>query len=151
MSNTIILERTVHLPGGTFGQLALPNSFTCATVELPWKYNKQMVSCIPEGTYTMKKRESGVVQRSTRKRYKQGWEITQVPNRSYIMVHPGNWPSNFNGCIGVGREILPMKDPGSDCFLGVNHSQATFSELMALLDYEEEWQIVISSAHTRTK
>ena len=100
-SNVITLKRE-YKPNVTLGVMTFPDGTTLQTVELPWKENKTMISCIPEGTYVVKKRASAVVKRTSKGKYELGWEVTNVPNRTYIMVHIGNTVKDFNGCIGVG-------------------------------------------------
>lgn len=134
---TIILERFAYSPDGTFGRLSLPGGWSCCTVECPWKGNAPFESCIPDGVYHLKRRRSDVVEKSSGGDYVEGWEVCDVPGRSFIMIHPGNWPSNFEGCIGVGKKYKVMQ--GSN---GVTASRATFAELMGGLD-GGQWQIDI--------
>lgn len=138
------LIRHSYLPHGTFGTLSLPGSGIVHTVERPWKDNKPFESCIPEGKYPLVMRPSGVVARSTREKYTQGWEVQNVPGRSFIMIHPGNWPSNLEGCIAPGLSLALMKDPKSDCPYGVTSSQAAFEKLMSSLKPGEPYTLVIS-------
>ena len=99
---TVILTREYH-ENGTHGTLEFPSGTVIYTAERPWLDNKRGESCIPEGVYDLAMRHSPVVSRSTRGRYKKGWEVMNVPNRSYIMFHPGNWPlKDSDGCILPG-------------------------------------------------
>ncbi len=134
----IVLERFAYSPDGTFGRLKLPNGFTCYTVERPWLSNKQRESCIPDGIYTLEKRRSPVVERTSGGDYLEGWEVTHVPGRTYIMLHPANWPHNVEGCIGVGREYMIMDGEN-----GVTKSRLTFAQVMAGLDGRDTWNIDI--------
>lgn len=144
--NTLLLERNAYFDFGTFGELVAPDGVIYYTVERPWMYNRQMVSCIPEGTYTLRQRDSGVVTRSSGGKFTRGWEVTDVENRSWIMIHPANWPSELHGCIGVGLKLAPMQDPQSNSFIGVQASRKAFTKLMkALGGGAEEWQLIISS------
>lgn len=138
MRHHVILERFSYAPDGTFGRLFLPNGQKFYTVELPWKGNKQRESCIPDGIYTLEKRVSPVVQRTSGGDYERGWEVTHVPGRTYIMIHPGNWPENFAGCIGVGLDYRIL-----DGRNGVTQSRAAFSQVMAALDGPETWRLEI--------
>jgi hypothetical protein len=127
----LVLERA-YLPDGsaTLGKLSLPDGWSCYTLENPWKDNQARVSCIPEGGYALGLRESPVVQRTTSGRYREGWEVQDVPDRTFVMVHPGNWEHNTEGCILPGRAFSWDGRHGPM----VTHSQDTFDALMARLD-----------------
>lgn len=81
------------------------NDFTCCTGELPWKDNKTSISCIPIGEYLCMPYSSA--------KYPNVYEVTNVPNRKYILIHQGNYcgdiskgyKSDVNGCILVGDRI----------------------------------------------
>lgn len=72
----------------------------CVTLELPDLNNKKDISCIPIGTYECFQRIStknnqridGIV-----------YELKGVPNRENVQIHIGNFLSNTEGCILVGR------------------------------------------------
>jgi len=118
--------------GGTFGTIELPSGRKLYTVEPPWVRNKQSVSCIPEGVYKLRMRDSGVVSRSSGGEFKSGWEITEVPNRTFIMLHPGNWPDNFEGCIGFGLKYGMLGDK-----LAVFNSRDAFRMMMSEFPKDE--------------
>lgn len=122
---------------GTFGELS-GGDFSCKTVELPWRDNEVSKSCIPEGTYIMRKRVSGVVQRTSGGRFTEGWEITHVPDRTYIMVHVGNTTADLNGCIAVGKAWGYIER-----HWGVAASRDTFRAFMQALADEDEHRIEI--------
>lgn len=78
------------------------------TLELPWKENQPMISCIPEGEYVCKR---------TRGRTTSGghvisitYEVMDVPNRSGILFHIGNSLKDTNGCILTALKFNPKKD-----------------------------------------
>lgn len=135
---SIILERFAYAPDGTFGRLKLPNGKTFFTVERPWLGNKPRESCIPDGIYTLEKRRSPVVERTSGGNYVEGWEITHVPGRTYIMIHPGNWPRNFEGCIGVGLNYQVIEG-----YNGVTQSRSAFAQVMGALDGRNSWHLEI--------
>ena len=131
-----------YTPHGTWGELTGPNGFHCVTMENPWLGNKRRESCVPEGIYKMRLRQSTIVRRTSGGMYSEGWEICDVPGRDFIMVHPGNFVRNTDGCLLVGRDMTI--DGGQ---LMVTHSQATFQRFMAALagpaDHEidiRQWQ-----------
>ena len=134
----IVLERFSYAPDGTFGRLIFPTGKTFFTVERPWLGNKPHESCIPDGVYVMERRRSPVVERTSFGAYSEGWEVTGVPERTYIMLHPGNWPHDFEGCIGVGLNYAVMHGAN-----GVTQSRLAFAQVMDLLDGPERWEIGI--------
>lgn len=143
MSNTIVIERFAYSPDGTFGKLIMPNGTDFYTVECPWFGNKPYVSCIPEGVYSLGLRYSPIVHSSSGKEFQEGWEIQDVPNRSYIMFHPGNWPINFKGCIGLGYGYKAMLDRVGDPRNGVTHSRGAFREFMGMMEQGNTWMLEI--------
>jgi hypothetical protein len=96
----LLLTRCVSSDKGTFGVLSLDNEPLCVTCEDPWNDNKRQVSCIPTGTYECKK-FSGL-------RFKDVWELLNVPGRSAILIHAGNTIDDTHGCILVGRSFSHM-------------------------------------------
>ena len=119
MSNVIELKRWRN-NDCTIGRLRL-NDFQCFTLELPWKSNEQDISCIPEGTYDYYARLSpsnGNV-----------LELRDVPSRTYIQIHSGNYTSQIQGCILVGDAVKWLN---KDSIPDVTNSRATLSDLLSL-------------------
>ncbi|MBF0598046.1 DUF5675 family protein [Faecalibacter rhinopitheci] len=93
----IELIREYH-PKATNGKLFFKGEKVCDTIELPWKNNIKNISCIPEGTYQVVKRFS--------QKYKQHYLITNVSNRSLILIHPANFAlKELKGCIAPVSNI----------------------------------------------
>jgi hypothetical protein len=65
---------------GTNGTLYKGDDIICHTIELPWKENQKMISCIPEGRYEMVKRYND--------KFKWHFILMNVPNRAFILIHP---------------------------------------------------------------
>lgn len=87
----LTLERT-YLSKGTNGILKFGGQEICKTIELPWQNNQTRVSCIPEGTYRLRKRYS--------KKFKWHLEVMNVRKRQLILFHPANDAlKELNGCI----------------------------------------------------
>ena len=95
----IDIERA-YLTHGTYGELTLPNGSVLSTVERPWVDNAKNISCIPEGTYICRRVDSP--------KFGNSFEVTNVTNRTEILFHVANIPSDVEGCIGLclGRPIL---------------------------------------------
>ena len=139
MSDLLRLDRA-YLPdgSGTFGCLSIGEA-RLYTLERPWLGNERSVSCIPEGVYTMGLRTSPVVQRTSRGSHPQGWEIEDVPGRTFIMIHPGNYVRNSEGCVLIGKGFSWSGPEGPM----VTHSQDSFVVFMDLMESRESWTIDI--------
>ena len=139
MTNTIRLSRTQYADNGTPGVLSLPDGWACFTIELPWRNNRPNLSCIPEGEYDLRMRPSGVVKHSTHGDYTAGWEVTGVPGRTYIMIHPANYPPELEGCIAPGMSAITMKG-----YPAVGQSLKAFERLMVKTGSDIGWKIHIT-------
>lgn len=64
------------------------------SLEEPWKKNKRRISCIPEGEYNCEP-FSGT-------RFKGVYHVEEVPDRDWILIHPGNRLKDTQGCILLG-------------------------------------------------
>jgi len=106
------------------------------SLELPWLDNESYVSCIPEGIYT------GVLHNSP----KFGlciW-IKDVPSRSEILIHVGNFNRDTLGCVIIGQNLMHIDDDRS---MDVANSGDAIEELINSLEEAEikEIQIEIKS------
>ena len=87
----IQLYRSYH-QNGVNGLLFISGKAVVKTIELPWRSNATGISCIPEGSYVLRKRYSP--------KFKHHYEIAQVPGRSHILLHPANDATReLRGCI----------------------------------------------------
>ena len=127
----LFLTRT-YFPDGTNGILQCEGKIICKTIELPWKNNERGVSCIPEGKYFIRKRYST--------KYKWHLELVDVPNRTYILIHPANnAKKELRGCIAPDTKL---SGPG----LGLL-SRKAFTKLKDLvykaLDNKESVELIV--------
>jgi hypothetical protein len=92
--------------------------FRCIGVERPWKNNQPFISCIPQGTYSMK---LGFFSKGGYP----AWEVLNVPGRTEIKIHKGNRPSESFGCPlpGVYLGVLPNKLLASHPIIGAGSHQ----------------------------
>lgn len=104
---------------GTFGEIRLPSGKIISTLELPWKNNQRQISCIPAAVY-----QCGVVNSP---KFGRVYQVKNVPNRSHILIHAGNWVKDTSGCILVG-----MSNNGTRLFES--------RKALALLMDELKWQ-----------
>lgn len=132
------LKRFVCCPMGTFGRLTI-GGWSGYTVERPWLDNQPRVSCIPQGCYRLRQRPSGVVTRSTGGQYTHGWEVCDVPGRTYILVHPANTIDDVEGCIGPGSDLGVVAGKWA-----VLNSRQAFDALMTQLSARTDWTIEIT-------
>ena len=102
------MEITLHrsyFKEGTNGTLFIDGTFFCFTIELPWRYNKRNISCIPEGAYEIETRFS--------KKFQHHLIVKDVTGRSLILLHPANdAQKELLGCIapvtylsGIGKGV----------------------------------------------
>jgi len=110
----------------TLGTLVLTNDegkklFNCKTLELPWLNNKRNESCIPLGNYKVVARQSA--------RYNKHYHIQDVPGRSFVLIHIGNYYTQTKGCILVGKSV---SDINGDGYLDVTNSKSALQELLKL-------------------
>lgn len=113
----LLLERTYH-PAGTNGSLSIDGEVLCFTIELPWRYNRRNVSCIPEGNYALAIRltpDRGM-----------HLHLLHVKDRSLILFHAGNDAAkDLKGCIAP---VTALTGPGT----GI-HSQQALEKLEDLV------------------
>jgi hypothetical protein len=97
---------------GTFGTLVVPvpGAMVLQTMEDDWLNNRLGVSCIPPGTYPL-------VRSWFYKHNYEVFEVTKVPNRRRILIHPGNTEEDVEGCIAPGsrRGMLRVHDEDIAC------------------------------------
>jgi len=75
------------------------------TLELPDLGNQQNISCIPEGEYE--------VHRIYSPRFGKCFHIQDVPGRSEILIHKGNYNKDTHGCILVGMGRADINGDGT--------------------------------------
>ncbi len=87
------------------------STFSCKSLELGWKDNKNSISCIPKGEYQVKWTFSPKFRRFM-------YEVLKVPSRSGIRIHKGNYAFKKNGkpdiegCILLGTKYQDVNKDG---------------------------------------
>lgn len=93
----ITIARTSENASSTTGELFVDGRFVAHTLELPWRNNQSYISSIPVGSYTAHLRFDK----------SDGWrlQLDDVPGRSGVQLHIGNYPNQIEGCVLVGLAV----------------------------------------------
>lgn len=104
LMSSVVLVRGAGSDEGMAGKLFLNGKFFCHSLELPWRNNQPSVSCVPVGVYEC----------TWVKSPRFGWvyALRDVPGRTHILMHAGNWAGNgslgfrsdVEGCILLGQK-----------------------------------------------
>lgn len=119
MKSELLLKRVLNTDHATYGVIFHNLKPVLVSLELPWKDNKQNVSCIPAGEYRCTKYNGT--------RFKDCFWVHDVPNRHAILVHVGNTPNDTQGCILAGQYF------GNGCIM---NSKWAMDLLNRLLPFE---------------
>ena len=122
MTDKVFLLERDYKPEATLGQLCDGDNVIFRTLEPPNRNNAKdnpntpanEAGCIPEGEYLCVKRDPKVWAKA---RFKDNWEIKNVPNKAGVVFHSGNYWFHSQSCILVGKEIKdlnPKNDPKID-------------------------------------
>ena len=118
-----ILVRLEEGNNQTLGELNLYSGierlFSCKTLELPYVMNLSGISCIPKGNYTVVPRYS--------EKYKNHYHVLDVHNRTHILIHVGNYKTQTEGCILIGKSFAYINN---DELLDISSSRKTLKELI---------------------
>jgi len=90
----ILLERD-YRSDHTRGVLTCER-YEYACLERPWVANRANVSCIPAGTYILKRWESPT--------FGECLKVMNVPGRTHILIHPANQVDELQGCLAIARD-----------------------------------------------
>jgi hypothetical protein len=118
------LQRVDSVDKQTLGEFIYQN-FSCKTIELGWHNNEKQKSCIPKGTYKVIRRNSA--------KYGEHFHITEVPNRSLILIHNANYARELLGCVGIGDKHT---DIDGDGLRDVTNSKNTLRAMLKALPKE---------------
>lgn len=130
MEFSLILERNKSTLHSTTGKLLLVDNKTnlilqLQTLERPWIFNERKVSCIPTGTYLVKRHVSP--------KFGQCFKIQDVKGRSDILIHSGNVVNDTLGCVLVGLTSSSVDYSSSAV---IYNSRKAMAVLLALIDKE---------------
>lgn len=127
------LERICYHPQGTLGTLTVSGE-TFYTVENPWLDNQRNISCIPTGEYGLIWRESP--------RFGYTYLVDGVPDRTYILLHPANFPTDVQGCIGLGMSLMSDR-------IAVSRSKKALETFHDLMN-EQPGQLIVTNSNQIT-
>ena len=132
----LLISRYVFTDKQTIGNgfvLGLGNfiKYEFRTLELPYLDNQKQISCIPCGDYKVIKRKS--------KKYGNHFHVLDVPNRSYILIHNGNFNYQTKGCVLIGDDLMYLNENDD---IDVINSKKTLKKLYSVLPDEFDLSIV---------
>lgn len=112
--------------------------FKCYTMELPWKNNREGVSCIPVGNYLMRWTVSPRFTRAAQLKNPAApnvctYEVIDVPKRTGIRMHAANMAIQLKGCIAPGLQLADINKDGT---LDVTSSVEALDRLHSILNKE---------------
>lgn len=110
----LVLKRIFQNDKYTIGKLYLNDTYLCDTLEPPKYVNHP---CIEKGTYRIGYQYSNKFGRNMP-------FLLNVNGRVGIMIHPGNYPKDTQGCILLGRNLAK----GS-----VSNSKQTFQNVNSII------------------
>lgn len=132
MEKKITLNRFNSNDQCTLGHLYVDGQYICCCLELPWRNNQPRKSCIPLGSYQVVFREDP----GSKYKYRH-LHVLDVPGRSWILFHKGNFPKDTLGCI------LPGMSHSANM---VGESSIAFRKLMNALDGASSMTLTITKS-----
>ena len=142
----LLLRRNPPTDDGVFGRLFIPGIGNLKTMEDDNDHNKRGESCIPAGTYKMRRYRSP----------KHGYDVfmlVDVPGRQAIEIHPANTEEDVEGCIGLGLrygtlEVADEDTPGHPKKVkrAVLDSQLAFKRFMYWMRGIDEAELTVEWA-----
>lgn len=139
---TIQMKRVSMNDDGTFGVMIYENIPFLLTLERPWKDNARGISAIPLGTY--------ITKRTVTPKHGNTFEITNVPERTAILIHTGNTEADVEGCVMVGMQFgkLEAIDPDTkqvETQPAVLRSKDAYSLLNNFIGEDSEFRLIITA------
>lgn len=116
---------------GTFGVLRLNKRTLCLTLEPTDRLNERDHSSIPAQQYRCR--------RTVSPRFGETFEVTGVPGRDHVLLHPGNTARDTRGCILLGERFGPV-----DGVRSVLDSRRAHAAFMALLAGRDGFHLTIA-------
>lgn len=131
---TVRIIRIEESDQGTFGVMTICGQAFCVTLERPDELNKVNISSIPAGQYLCKKTNSH--------RFGETFEITNVPDRTHVLLHAGNRIEDTQGCVVLAQHFGKLHGDRA-----VLNSGATFREFMEIMGGFVYFSLVIKEVY----
>ena len=132
----ILIQRLRDNGRATLGKLSIWDEhevvFECVTIEPTWLFNMKNISCIPVQPYEVVRHQSP--------NFGDSLLVKDVPGRSSILFHSGNFYQDTKGCIIPGLEFADLDGDGK---LDVTNSKMALRNIMDHLAFEEGIELVI--------
>lgn len=140
MERILTLKRlTPQAADQTLGALLDGDTPFCLTLELPWKNNANDISCIPVGSYR-------AVRAIYASRYT-SFLLQDVPGRTGIFLHKGNFTTDSRGCIILGERFDVLVNPKTGQMVNsVSSSGDAYNEFMDRLKGVDEFMLNVVQA-----
>lgn len=131
------LKRISETSDGNFGVLIDEEGTPfCVSLERPWRNNIPNESCIPTGEWLCKRHISP--------KYGETFEIVDLPGRTDVLFHWGNFWQNTLGCILLGEKYDKIVNKLNGSIQnGIGESGVAFREFMEKLSGESEFRLII--------
>lgn len=123
----LTLQRLYQGDDCTIGTMSCGEQFLCYTLELPWKSNREDISCIMCGEYNFK---SLMLTNKL--------ELQDVYGRTNILIHAGNTVEDTEGCILVGNKLGTLEGKKA-----VLNSRKALKEVKEFLDITGYKKIIV--------
>lgn len=155
--SALILERWAEHPvHGAFGEVFHNDRHICFTVERPWANNAANISCIPSGIYRLEQttRMDGSMAFALVNHdlnvYRYHGDMPDSTGRFAILIHPANWMTDVQGCIGPGETIASAPDRNGVSRMMVTRSNDTTERLFRYIrDHGIDSIAVVWKEHMR--
>jgi len=132
----LTIKRIALNPDSVLGVILDETTPFALTLERPWLDNRPSISCIPKGEYTIK--------RVVKLKHGECFQVMDVPNRTDILIHKGNFVEDSEGCILIGEQFEDILSTKADKVVtSIQRSGVAYSELMVRLHRQDEAKLVI--------
>lgn len=119
---------------GTLGIVTICDKAFCVCLEPPDARNQRNISNIPDSQYTCKRVESP--------RFGETFEVINVPGRSHVLFHAGNFVNDTAGCIILAQHFGKLYGERS-----VLNSGATFKKFMEGVKGIDQFSLTIKEVY----
>lgn len=126
---SITIERKFESKECTMGYLYVNDSLICYSLERADLANSKNASRIPLGSY----------QAYIRTDSSKGWrvELIDVPHRTNIQIHIGNYPFQTTGCTLIGTSATPGNCTVQNSAVAINKLKFAMKKLSDALDLDK--------------